>query len=312
MGGLAKTLRAIFETADRYPWSRPVIVFLSVFAGAWWVAGLRFASPDFSIFYLVGTPGPIYDSAWISGLEERPGAWAFAYPPTFLLILRPLHLLPYTVAYSLWVAGSAVLFVEATGRLTRLPWAILLTPIVVHGAFLGQTPMFIGGLIVLGMTLLNAPVLAGALFGLAFATKPQVMLLLPVALAMSGHWRALLVMGTTGAFLCVASLVFGPELWLQWVHCLPAFNALNASTETIHRIGVPVSFLPAALLASLLGLWLTRRADVSLRLLVVIAGSLLISPHAVSYELAMLLPPVFGALYGWRRVTSGVLRPRER
>jgi hypothetical protein len=300
VGELFKSLDTIFRVADRYPWLRPLLVFSGTFATAWWLLGQHFGPRDFSIFYLAAEPGPIYDPAWIEGLEKHPGVWAFAYPPTFLLILRPLHLLPYPAAFSLWVAGAAVLFVEAAGRLSRLPWVLLLTPVVVSGAFLGQTPMFIGGLVVLGMTLLDAPLLAGALFGLAFVIKPQVMLLLPIALAMSCHWRVLLAMGAAGVALCVASLVFGPALWFEWVRCLPGFVAINAATATISTISVPAAFIPAIAAVSLVALWLTRRADVSVRLLVLIGGSLLLSPHAVEYELAMLLPPLLGLAYRWR------------
>lgn len=309
MGGLVKALETIFRVADRYPWLRPLLVFSGSFAAAWWVVGLHLGPRDFSVFYLAAGPGPIYDPTWIARLENHPGVWAFAYPPTFLLILRPLHLLPYVIAFSLWVAASAVLFVEAAGRLSRLPWVLLLMPVAVYGAFLGQTPMFIGGLVVLGMTLLDAPLAAGALFGLAFAIKPQVMLLLPIALAMSGHWRVLLAMGATGVALCAASLILGPELWVQWVRCLPGFVAINQSAATIPAINVPPAFIPAVAILSLVALWLTRRADVSLRLLVLIGGSLLLSPHAVEYELAMLLPPLLGLAYRWRRLVWREPRP---
>lgn len=320
LAGRAQTLRVIghraqalaaplFAAADRAPWSRPIIVFGLAFWAAWWFVHLPGKAPDFTVFYAVGAPGPIYDAAWLTRLQHGPGVRPFAYPPTLLLLLRPLDLLPFAAAYSVWVAASCVLFVEATGRLVRrMPWLVMSAPVFVFTAGIGQTTLLVGALIVFGMTLLSRPLLAGVLFGVAFSIKPQVMLLLPVALAMRRDWRVLLAMGATGLGVCLASLAFGPDLWGAWIHALREFRAINDAAQ-ISRLGVPAAWLPLVLPACLAAIWFTRRSDDPTRIIAVIGASLLISPHAVFYEKTMLLPAGLALIMAlrWRGIPAALV-----
>lgn len=284
-------------------------MFLAAFAFAWWFLLVRVSAsientPDFSIFYAAGTPGPVYDPLWISALVKTPGTRLFAYPPTFLLICRPLALLPFGWAYALWVALSATLFVEATGALVRRgAWLVLLNPMVLTSAALGQTPLFIGALVILGMTKLQRPLIAGVLLGIAFSIKPQVLLLLPAVLIMTARWRVLLAMGLAGLAACLASLVLGPELWWQWIASLHDFQTAQKALQIV-ELGAPLPLLPVCLVAAVIWLWVTREADTPARLMATLAGSFLISPHAPAYEIAQLTPPALAILFAreWRSV----------
>lgn len=294
-------------------WLRPLLVFFAAFAFAWWFLLVRASgsienTPDFSIFYAAGTPGPVYDARWIGDLVKTPGVRLFAYPPPFLLICRPLALLPFGWAYGLWVAGSATLFVEATGELVdRGAWLVLLNPMVLLSAALGQTPLFIGGLVILGMTRLHQPLLAGALFGIAFSIKPQVLLLLPVALALTANWRALVAMGLAGLGACLVSLLLGPQLWWQWIASLHDFQAAQKALEVV-ELGAPAPYLPFCLIGAVIWLWITRNADTPTRSMGILAGSFLVSPHASAYEMAQLAPPAFAILCA-REVRSIAMLP---
>lgn len=288
-------------------WSalRPLLVFAVTFATALFYIHLDLApedTPDFTVFHAAGQPGPVYDPEWIAAQQDAGlGPRLYAYPPTFLLILRSLGLLSFELAFSLWLAASVTLFVEAAKRASpAMWWLVLLSPMFLVSARLGQTSLLLGALLTLGLFNLKRPVLAGVLLGLAFAIKPQVMLLMPPALLLWGCWRAFLTMGVAGFAVCLASLVFGPGLWLEWLASLGKFSQVNEQIGV--GIGAPWPF--NALIAPLaLGLvYLVRHAEHKTRLVAVIGGSIVVSPHAGTYETAMLLPAIAGLIYPlqWR------------
>ena len=64
-----------------------------------------------------------------------------------------------------------------------MPWLVFAMPQVVLAIVLGQTTLWIGALLIWGVWLLRErPLLAGLLFGIAAAVKPQFAILIPVAL----------------------------------------------------------------------------------------------------------------------------------
>ena len=283
---------------------RPLLVFAGSLAWVAWIFHSRPMAPDFSVLYAAGTPGPVYDTTWLTSLQSGPGPRPFAYPPTVIPLLRAIHLLPYGVALSLWCAASMTVFVEATARLVRHgAWLVLLSPLCVFASLAGQTTLFLGSLLVFGFT--APPLMAGVLFGLAFSIKPQIMLLLPVVLALERNWRALLAMMATGAVLCLISLSVGPHYWLDWVVSLASFNDANRSLS-VPLLGAPVMLVPAIALAAVVLFLRADPADTPSRLIALIAGSLLISPHAVSYEAALLIPATVAIMLGfsWRSLIA--------
>ena len=79
-------------------------------------------------------------------------------------------------------------------------------------------------------------VASGMLFGL-LTYKPQLGLLVPVALVAAGLWRTLTVAAVTAVLLAAAtSLLFGAAIWPSWVASLPAFSRQFAaeSGEIMH------------------------------------------------------------------------------
>src|ERR1700735_1811011 len=90
--------------------------------------GLSFArighgAPDFYVFWTAAQHWQApYDPAPIAALEASlhlKGVWPFAYPPTFLLLVRPFALLPLNLAYPLWTGLSAALFVHAAAHVVK-------------------------------------------------------------------------------------------------------------------------------------------------------------------------------------------------
>jgi hypothetical protein len=162
----------------------------------------------------------------------------------------------------------------------------------------------VGGLALLGLTLQRRPVLAGVLWGLAASIKPQLLILLPVALAAGGNWKAMASTGLTGAAICGASVtILGVGPWLDWLQALGRFQRLifgdaaltaDAITPYAFLTGMNLDGAWAFLLAPLVlvAVWFTFRkpADPADQAIALLGGALLISPYAMNYELALLAP----------------------
>jgi hypothetical protein len=147
---------------------------------------------------------------------------------------------------------------------------------------------------------------AGVLFGIAAAVKPQLMLLVPIALLAEGRWRTLGAAGLTGAALVAASVIaWGVEPWFAWISALQRFQGEIFNDPSLVADAItPLAALRAqgwngawALLLAPLAVgfvWTTfrRSAHVADRSIAVLAGVLLVSPYAMNYEAALLAPAV--------------------
>lgn len=276
---------------------------------------LQPAGADFSCFWAGGRtalsdPGRIYDFAYISELQGwplGPGAIRpFIYPPSALLIMAPLGALPYWPAYAIWATGTAGFFLWAAQR-ARMPWWTLTVPAVALVVYCGQITLLIGGLVLAGLALRPRALLAGVLFGVAAALKPQMVVFAPLALLAEGRWKTLTSAGLTGLALVGVSVgVWGAPTWLDWLEALPRFQqdvifanpSLVADAITpytaLTRLGLPGAwaFLLAPIAA--LGVWIAfrRTEDLADRLIAVFGAALVASPYAMNYEAALLAPAV--------------------
>jgi hypothetical protein len=136
--------------------------------------------------------------------------------------------------------------------------------------------------------------------------KPQLLVLVPVALLAEGRWRTLAAAGATGAALVGASVAaWGLEPWFAWLSALHRFKALIfAAPQLIAALITPYGALLThglngawAFLLAPLAIWLAwstfrRSTDVADRSIAIFAGALLISPYAMYYEAALLAPAV--------------------
>ena len=119
--------------------------------------------------------------------------------------------------------------------------AVLLT--VTHG----QNAFLTAGLLSWGLLLLPAqPVAAGVLIG-ALAFKPQLALLLPVALIAGGNWRAIVAASLTVLGLSAATVIlFGAEIWRD-------FLASTALTQQMLDLGLVPYFKLQSVFAAIRG-----------------------------------------------------------
>ena len=158
--------------------------------------------------------------------HEIPGEYtAFFYPPNFLPFVWPLGLLPYFPALGLWLAASGAAFVGAVKAWfsalgLKGPSLVLLAafPPVFLTLSHGQTSFLVAAFLGGGLLLVERqPWLAGVLIGLA-TIKPQLGLLVPVALLVSGQWRTIAGAGLAAIALAgLATILFGPQVWSDWL-----------------------------------------------------------------------------------------------
>ncbi|MEO6256617.1 MAG: glycosyltransferase family 87 protein [Sphingomicrobium sp.] len=288
------------------PWYRAVLVGLIVAICAAIHIEMPGKYPDFTVFWAAATHfgGPVYDSAFLTPLQHGPpGDRPFAYPPTFLLLILPLGLLPMQVAYVAWVTASAIALVEVGARLTRFSWFALTSPIAMFAGLIGQT-IFIVGALVAGAFAIEGSIAAGILLGVAASIKPQVAILIPVVLLLEKRWTVLLAMGGTGLLLCAAAtVVFGPPVWVDWLAQLPRFMQINDRLN-IPRLGLPLPFNLLAAMASVgLMALATAEGDRPKALVAALAGGLLLSPHSPAYDATVVFVPAIAAVgLGWRLV----------
>lgn len=163
-------------------------------------------------------------------LHGDPDGWgyiAFFYPPFFLLLCTGFALLGYFPALCLWLVTSCACYAAALrGLLAKglrenaRVWVLFLGyPAVMVNAGFGQNGFLSAALLGGAAVWLDRrPGLAGMCLG-CLAYKPQLGIIVPLALAVAGRWRCMAVAGATVlAMAAAATLAFGVEIW-------PAFLA---------------------------------------------------------------------------------------
>jgi hypothetical protein len=151
------------------------------------------------------------------------------------------------------------------------------------------------------------PYLAGLCLGLALV-KPQLVLPLGAALILTREWRVLAGWATAGIVMFAAAAVVYPRWVLDWWHVLGSTVQPGAREVNLGHLG---TILPGAyygygvaalsLLALIAILVLARRGrhDVRAAAAVLIAGGVLVAPHALPADLVL----VTVALAIWGKAT---------
>jgi arabinofuranan 3-O-arabinosyltransferase len=236
------------------------------------------------------------------------------YPPLFLLVAAALALLPYVVAFIIWVVTTLVAYAATVGAIAKSRMAALVAcsvPAVFVNTVVGQNGCFTAALI--GGALLNLetrPVLAGAFLGL-LTYKPQMGLLFPLVLVATGRWRAF-ISACIATILAIAVpwSVFGGNTFRAFLHFLPrasnsllahgaaGWNKLQTVYGTARWLGFddfPASLLQsaAALAAAVAVVWLWRR-DISfgLKAAALATASLVATPYLYMYDFPILAVPL--------------------
>jgi len=287
--------------------------------------------PDFLVFHaagrawLEGQAALIYNSDALIAFQNAlfadrlPGEVRFRpffYPPTWLLMLLPLATLAVGQAYALFLAGTVALASLFEGRHDWPGWlAILVSPAAAWVALTGQNTFLSLALFYGGLRLLDtAPAAAGILLGL-LAYKPQLWLLVPLALIAARQWRALAwTLGTVIAAALASLAVFGPDLWRAFFDAAREAGSARIVDEMLSRVssqivslfaagtilGLPRSVASALQLAgavlAVAAVWIAFRRHPSglARTAVLAAATFLVSPYTLNYDLLLLMPAAVG------------------
>lgn len=263
--------------------------------------------------------GHVYDLAFLTSFRHAiypafdPGmayvALPYPYPPLFLLFLAPLGLLSYKAAYLAWIASGFSLYclVAVPDRKWWPAWValFLLIPANVYSIAFGQNGFLSAVLLTAGLRHAERrPLLGGLLLGL-LAFKPQLVLLVPVALISARLWRCFAVAAGTGLLLAVASAaIFGVALWQEWPGELATYSqTLHSSWRDLHAL-MPTVMMNAlttgagweaarylqlaATVIVAVTLWsLFRRGVRELSIAAVQVGIFVASPFALIYDMPM-------------------------
>ncbi len=235
----------------------------------------------------------------------------FPYPPHGLLFFLPLALLPYSWSFAVWMTGLWLIYahVAARGGVNGYyALALLVAPSTVVTVAMGQNGFLSAILFVGAMNLLRrSPLWAGVLFGL-LTFKPQLGLLIPVALLAGCHWRALAGASVTAGVLLGASwIVLGTETWelyfsttapfqrLVMEQGVGAFMQMVPSPFMAARLldfGVPLAYAVQAvsLAAAVIGVaWaFRRRVEEPLLAATILIGTFLATPYVFNYDMTLL------------------------
>src|SRR5437763_16238387 len=181
---------------------------------------------------LAGHPAAAYDNAALHAVQSAVALGRaklpFAYPPAYLLLVVPFGLLPFATGMMAWSLSTLAFYMSAARRLfPRSGWLAAAFPAVFANARMGQNACVTAGIFMGGLALLeSSPFAAGAVLG-CLVIKPQLALLLPVAMIAGRQWRAIVgaAMSSTGILL-LGLLVFGRAASAAWLHQLPLYAAI--------------------------------------------------------------------------------------
>ena len=245
---------------------------------------------------------------------EQTPFYGWHYPPIFLFLAAALALLPYLAALAVWQASTLALYLLSIRAI--LPRAAIWLPALAYPAVLiniahGHNGFLTAALIGGGLYLLRSkPVAAGILLGLLIY-KPQFGVLIPLALAAGGYWRAFVAAGLTVLALCAASYVaFGIETWDAFRDSMTltreivlekgdtGFHKIQSVFAAVRLLGGSAGLAYAAqgivfvtVAAFVFRLWRGNRVF-ALKAAALIAGSMLATPYLLDYDLMIAAPAI--------------------
>ena len=272
-----------------------------------------FAMWTFARFALSHPAAQIYDLERLHAFQRlytpSVGWMPFPYPPYFLLLLAPLGLAPIGVAWAIWTTGGLGAYLASifAGRWRRGMAAFAaLAPATVVSLITGQTGLFSSALMIGGARLMiSRPIAAGILFGL-MAFKPQLGLLIPVALIAARAWRCFwAATATVLSLAAAATAALGPSIWPAWIAAMRRHwegyvtqgNATRLKMPTItanlELMGVGPQVAQIAQIAVLVAVaavvWICFRRRVDRwAVAVLMVGGFLATPYAFFYDLPTL------------------------
>lgn len=304
-----------FNWFGRVAFTCALVTLLAIGCGIW----VFLSGPpriDFLSFWaagrlaLAGDPALAYDyhahRAVEMSVAHMGGPMPFPYPPPFLLVVLPFAFHPVWVAWLAWVLLSGSIYLLATRRMLPGIYA-LAQPAAFMNMIGGQNGFLTCSVFAAGTALLDRrPLLAGALLGL-FICKPQLALLLPVAVIAGRHWRAIYGAAlSSSALLLVALALFGVDSYAGFLAMGRQFAAFMADSAwrwnqfasvfglaRFYGASQPVALSLQALAAvvAAVAAWRAWAAGSDRKVPILAAATMLVSPYLFTYDTLLLVIP---------------------
>jgi hypothetical protein len=251
-----------------------------------------------------------------SGHEAGDILWH--YPPGWHILIMPLGLMPFSAAFAVYSTVVLVIFALVFRPLAApVPGGIAL----VLAAPAVLTIMNLGNNSLLWLTGLTAAisaigqgraVLAGLLIGL-LTLKPQLGILIPVALAFGGYWRTMLwACAGAAAIVLLSTAILGIDYWRHFFAMLKfvsdlmktdlirfdlmmTWYALARFAGAGHELAFPLQLAFSAIAAAAIAwVWRRRTASLEIKAATLFIAIPLATPYAYHYEMVFALA---GALF---------------
>jgi hypothetical protein len=228
------------------------------------------------------------------------------YPPTFLLLIYPVALLPYQLSDVIFLGVTLLAFVVVIhktlpGKLTTL--TALAFPGVAIALLSGQNSLLTAAMMGFGlMQLRRRPILAGIGFGL-LCIKPHLAVLIPLALLCFRSWKALIATALTAmVWGAISVLVFGTGTIMAFIHSMGLIQGIiNSAGPILVRVPTffslarqlhlpsPVAYAFQAIsactaIAAVIYVW-NRPSAYELRAATLACATLAVSPYLLDYDL---------------------------
>jgi len=276
---------------------------------------------DFVSFYAAGsladagTPELAYNTAAHLAAEEAVvgqgiGYQFFNYPPVYQALFAPIAHLPYLVAFVLFEAATLLFFLLIARRIlddygSTAVLVLIAFPMAWWNIGLGQNAFLTAALFGAGTLFIDRrPIPAGLCFG-ALCYKPHFALLVPLALALGGHWRAIVAAACSAATLILLSVaLFGWETWQAFfataggahsmyesgrilfsgfVSPFGAMRLMGASTSVAYAVQAVFTLIAALAV----GIVWQRRLSLPVRNAVLVSATLVALPLSLLYDMML-------------------------
>jgi hypothetical protein len=276
------------------------------FLGAWGAAQLA----------LAGKPWAAYDNGVLHAVQaaaatfgSRGAELPFPYPPAYLLLVIPFGLLSFPLGMAAWALCTFAFYLFAARRL--MPgsgWLAAAFPVAYANAAIGQNGFLTAGVFMAGLSLLSqAPLAAGLVLG-CLVIKPQLAILIPVALLAARQWRAFVGAAASSITMLLAGLaLFGPAATAAWLHeaqfiakitseGLMGWSKLASVYAAARQAGLgpqPALAIHCVIAAvAAVATWRIWRSPVAqeVKVAILAAASMLMSPYVFYYDGLILVP----------------------
>ena len=275
---------------------------------------------DFLAFWGAGTvtaagdPAAAYDLAVQERVQTGTGSdgwFAFVNPPPFLFAVAALGLLPFPLAWLVWVAATWGLWAWASIRAFPRLWPLVIAyPGALLAAGHAQTGLLTGALLVLAADhLARRPAAAGAAVG-ALIIKPHLAVLAPFWFAGAGRWRAFAWAGGVAlGLVALAWAVFGSDTMIAYTTSWQASAQLMEMPTADFLLRMSTAYAQGVLLGGDAAAWVAGGLSALIALAAallagrrfagdqrgaaaaVLAATALASPYLFNYDLPFLIFP---------------------